>query len=97
MDNLRIDKRTFHTCNTRGNHHPITRGASSDNTFNERPDNAAIASLSEKESDIILAATFITRKITLNFMRLATVGTAPPTRNITAEYVIIKKSVSVIA
>jgi hypothetical protein len=75
----------------------MIRGAMSDTHFNPRPDNAAIASLSEKESDTILAATFITRKITLNLMRLATVGTAPPTRKITAEYVIIKKSVSVIA
>ena len=72
-------------------------GASKDATFRPRPDSAAIASLSEKESDTILAATFIMRKIIPNLMRLATVGTAPPTRKITAEYVIIRKNVSVIA
>ena len=73
------------------------RGASKDATLRPRPDSAAIASLSEKESDIILAAIFIMRKIILNLTRLATVGTLPPTRKITAEYVIIKKRVSVIA
>ena len=72
-------------------------GARRDAILSPRPDNAAIASLSEKESDTILAAMFMMRKIMLNLMRFPTVGTIPPTRNMTAEYVIIKKKVSVTA
>jgi hypothetical protein len=72
-------------------------GAKRDAILSPRPDSAAIAILSEKESDTILAATFMIRKITLNLMRFATVGTIPPTRKITAEYVIIKKNVSITA
>ena len=60
-------------------------GASREAIFSPRPDSAAIASLSEKESDTILAAMFMMRNITLNLIRFATVGTTPPTRKITAE------------
>lgn len=77
------------------NHQIESFGTIIDNIFIPNPESAAIASLSLKLSETILAATFINTNTNENLMRFDTVGTFPPTRNMTAEYVIIKKKVSV--
>ena len=81
-----------------GTYQPTTRGARSDAHFNPRPLSAAIASLSEKLSDTILAATLKRKNTSANFMRFATVGTwPPPTKKMIAEYAMRRKRVSVAA